>query len=61
MLGDIDALLVCVLNAGSPGASPLINGFPLGIRLLFFTTLGFVFLFTFAFAFRHEQGFAFAY
>jgi hypothetical protein len=33
MFGAIGALVVCVLNAGSPDAGPLINGFPLGIRL----------------------------
>ena len=29
----IGALVVCALNAGSPGAGPRTNGFPLGVRL----------------------------
>ncbi len=29
----IGALVVCTLNAGSPGAGPRINGFLLGVRL----------------------------
>jgi hypothetical protein len=33
MLGAIGGLVVCVLNDGSPGAGPRMNGFPLGIRL----------------------------
>ena len=33
MVETIGALVVCVLNAGSPGAGPRMNGFPLGVRL----------------------------
>ncbi len=33
MVETTGALVVCVLNAGSPGAGPRINGLPLGVRL----------------------------